>query len=423
MTQKKIIISIYCISPIIAFLIGSKIHSENEASNTTATSKAGKLQTNIVASGDDNTPKPKTFEAELEALAELANDLDSSNIETIGKAVSEETDPLMRRKMFNLLLDKMTADNALEIREQVIKLDEKGTEFRDFHYIWGSMAGADAVIHGASTKETDIQITMEGWVSSSPDEAIEWYKGLDELKINGLYTGWVKKSLVDGLASTNIPQAVDFIKNLSDKGDRKANELIHDVALKLTRTMPLNEVADWATNLPNDGMRKTSTKAIGSTFGYSDPVPASKWASTLDSTLSSEAIYSVGEAWARRDPAASSEWLSSLPESQATNKGIEKALQHWAAHDPKRASDHLISMPESNHKDRAINGFVSRVAKEDPQAAILWADTIQNESVRNEAFIKAGRAYLRNDRVAANEWLNASGLPNGIKDKINSPKK
>ena len=80
-------------------------------------------------------------------------------------------------------------------------------------------------------------------------------------------------------------------------------------------------------------------------------------------------------------------------------------------------------MPESNHKDRAINGFVSRVAKEDPQAAILWADTIQNESVRNEAFIKAGRAYLRNDRVAANEWLNASGLPNGIKDKINSPKK
>ena len=111
MTQKKIIISIYCISPIIAFLIGSKIHSENEASNTTATSKAGKLQTNIVASGGDNTSKTKTSEAELEALAELANDLDSSNIETIGKAVSEETDPLMRRKMFNLLLDKMTVDN------------------------------------------------------------------------------------------------------------------------------------------------------------------------------------------------------------------------------------------------------------------------------------------------------------------------
>ena len=80
-------------------------------------------------------------------------------------------------------------------------------------------------------------------------------------------------------------------------------------------------------------------------------------------------------------------------------------------------------MPESDHKDRAINGFVSRVAKEDPQAAILWADTIKNESVRNEAFVQAGRAYLRNDSAAANEWLDASGLPNGVKDKINSSKK
>lgn len=423
MTRKKLIISIYCITPIIAFLIGSRIQSENQASNATEQSKSENKRTSVSSSRNYNISKSDASEAKLEALAELANDLNSSNIETIGKAVFEETDPLMRRKMFNLLLDKMTSDNALEIREQVIKLDEKGTEFRDFHFIWGSMAGAEAVIHGASTEETDIQITMEGWVNSSPNEAIEWYKGLDELKINGLYTGWVKKSLVDGLASTNIPQAVDFIKNLSDKGDRKANELIHDVALKLTRTMPLNEVADWATNLPNDGMKKTSTKAIGSAFGYSDPVTASRWASTLDPSVSSEGIYSVGEAWARRDPAASSEWLSSLPESQATNKGIEKALQHWAEHDPKSASDHLVSMPESDHKDRAINGFVSRVAKEDPQAAILWADTIKNESVRNEAFVKAGRAYLRNDSAAANEWLDASGLPNGVKDKINSPKK
>ena len=62
------------------------------------------------------------------------------------------------------------------------------------------MAGAEAVIHGAASEETDIHMTMEGWVNSDPDSAIEWYNGLDELKIEGIYRDYVKKCVVEGLA-------------------------------------------------------------------------------------------------------------------------------------------------------------------------------------------------------------------------------
>ena len=94
MTRKKLIISIYCITPIIAFLIGSRIQSENQASNATEQSKSEKQRTSVLSSGNYNISKSDASEAKLEALAELANDLNSSNIETIGKAVFEETDPL-----------------------------------------------------------------------------------------------------------------------------------------------------------------------------------------------------------------------------------------------------------------------------------------------------------------------------------------
>ena len=80
-------------------------------------------------------------------------------------------------------------------------------------------------------------------------------------------------------------------------------------------------------------------------------------------------------------------------------------------------------MNESGQKDMAIKGFVSRVVHEDPEAAILWADSINNESVKNDAMIKAGSVCIRRDYSNANQWLESSGLPAAIKARINSPSK
>ena len=43
------------------------------------------------------------------------------------------------------------------------------------------MAGAEAVINGTKTSERDLHITMTGWVSSKPDEAIAWFDKIDTL--------------------------------------------------------------------------------------------------------------------------------------------------------------------------------------------------------------------------------------------------
>ena len=365
----------------------------------------------------------KQKESNLREVKELSQQLTSENITKIGNFLISESDPLRKRQIFDLLLSGLTTDNALEIREQVIKLDQEGTEFRDFHRIWGSMAGAEAVIHGAASEETDIHMTMEGWVNSDPDSAIEWYNGLDELKIEGIYRDYVKKCVVEGLAKTNVPRAVEFIKGLQKKGDRQVTELLNQVTARVSREMSLKDAGEWASSLPNPQMQKISAKTIGSKFGYSNPQLASEWATSLSPELAAEAVPKVGESWARRDPEASSNWLTSFPESSAINGAVEKSFQSWAHIDPKSASNYLIEMNESGQKDMAIKGFVSRVVHEDPEAAILWADSINNESVKNDAMIKAGSVYLRRDYSNANQWLESSGLPDTIKAKINSPSK
>ena len=426
---------IWILLPVITFFLGLSLRPNSDSVSGTGKSRtqtqeggesslglANRQSVKSKSSGNNKNSADPTNPT-LNSSTLSGTTLDSTSIKRIGQSLREELNPLKRRQIFNELLQGMTLDNAREIREQIKSLDQNSSEFRDFHFVWGSMAGAEAVINGTKTSERDLHVTMTGWASTNPDQAIAWFNDLDKLNDKRLSKDHIKRSIVEGLANTDPDRAINFISSLKESGDKDAHRMIHDVARKATRRMNLEEAGAWAQSLPDEGMRQSSIHSILPRFAYSDPESASKWAASLDSDISSTAIHKVGEAWAHRDPPASAEWLSSLPESKGSNSGLETALHHWAGRDPTAASEHLVSMPDSVGKDRAIKGFVSKVAHEDPQSALIWADSIQDEPTRNGALINAGQTYFRRDRAAATEWLQSSGLPASVQSKINPQKK
>ncbi|MEC7861176.1 MAG: hypothetical protein VYC70_00960 [Verrucomicrobiota bacterium] len=430
MPRKPLQTFVWILLPVITFFLGLSLrpdHNPETEKDNTKVQTQGQTSRGLVnrqsikskSSGDNNNSAESiSSDPKLNSSALSGTKLNSTSIKGIGQSLREELNPLKRRQIFNELLQGMTLDNAREIREQIKSLDQNSSEFRDFHFVWGSMAGAEAVINGTKTSERDLHVTMTGWASTDPDQAIAWFNDLDKLDDKRLSKDHLKRSIVEGLANTDPDRAIDFISTLKKSGDKEAHRMIHDVARKATRSMNLEEAGAWAASLPDEGMRQSSIHSILPRFAYSDPESASKWAASLDSDISSTAIHKVGEAWAHRDPPASAEWLSSLPESQGTNTGLETALHHWAGRDPKAASEHLVSMPDSVGKDRAIRGFVTKVAHEDPQSALIWADSIQDESTRNGALIKAGQTFFRRDKAAATEWLQSSGLPASMQSEI-----
>ena len=430
MPRKPLQTFVWILLPVITFFLGLSLrpdHNPETEKDNTKVQTQGQTSRGLVnrqsikskSSGDNNNSAESiSSDPKLNSSALSGTKLNSTSIKRIGQSLREELNPLKRRQIFNELLQGMTLDNAREIREQIKSLDQNSSEFRDFHFVWGSMAGAEAVINGTKTSERDLHVTMTGWASTDPDQAIAWFNDLDKLDDKRLSKDHLKRSIVEGLANTDPDRAIDFISTLKKSGDKEAHRMIHDVARKATRSMNLEEAGAWAASLPDEGMRQSSIHSILPRFAYSDPESASKWAASLDSDISSTAIHKVGEAWAHRDPPASAEWLSSLPESQGTNTGLETALHHWAGRDPKAASEHLVSMPDSVGKDRAIRGFVTKVAHEDPQSALIWADSIQDESTRNGALIKAGQTFFRRDKAAATEWLQSSGLPASMQSEI-----
>ena len=430
MPRKPLQTFVWILLPVITFFLGLSLRPDHNPELETDNAKIltqGQTSRGLVnrqsikskSSGDNNNSAESiSSDPKLNSSALSGTNLNSTSIKRIGQSLREELNPLKRRQIFNELLQGMTLDNAQEIREQIKSLDQNSSEFRDFHFVWGSMAGAEAVINGTKTSERDLHVTMTGWASTSPDQAIAWFNDLNKLNNKRLSKNDLKRSIVEGLANTDPDRAIDFISSLKESGDKDTHRMVHDVARKATRSMNLQEAGQWATGLPDEEMRQSSINSIVPRFAYSDPESASKWAASLDSDISSTAIHRVGEAWAHRDPPASAQWLSSLPESQGASTGLEKALHHWAGRDPKAASEHLVSMPDSVGKDQAIRGFVSKVAHEDPQSALIWADSIQDESTRNRALINAGQAFFHRNRAAATEWLQSSGLPASVQSKI-----
>jgi len=435
MTRKPLQIFVWILLPVITFFLGLSLRPAQKTASGPDNLKTQSQAPSQVTRGlfnrksaqskssVNNQDSTNSNNSALNSAAPPGTKLTSASIKRIGQSLREELNPLKRRQIFNEFLQGMTLDNALEIREQIRSLDQNSSEFRDFHFVWGSMAGAEAVIHGTKTSERDLHVTMTGWASTSPDQAIAWFNDLNKLNDKRLSKNDLKRSIVEGLANTDPDRAIDFISSLKESGDKEAHRMVHDVARKATRRMNLEEAGQWAASLPDEEMRQSSIHSIIPRFAYSDPESASKWATDLDSDISSTAIHKVGEAWAHRDPPASAEWLSSLPDSQGASTGLRTALHHWAGRDPKAASDHLVSMPDSPRKDQAIRGFVSKVAHEDPQSALIWADSIQDESTRNSALINAGQTFFRRDRTAATEWLQSSGLSESLQNKISSRKR
>ena len=107
------------------------------------------------------------------------NQLSGLDIEALGDQLRGSTNPIDRRLAFSKLLEGLTAENALLIRDQIKNFDPNSAEFKEFHYAWGVVGGTDAIMFGVDTVEPDMQPALSGWASSDPQKAIEWFEALD----------------------------------------------------------------------------------------------------------------------------------------------------------------------------------------------------------------------------------------------------
>jgi len=302
--------------------------------------------------------------------------LSQGEIAQLGVDIRNARNPLERRELFSKFLSNLTPENAKFMREQIVDLDSDSSEFRDFHYAWGAMAGEEAVLHGAETPKRDMAVTLAGWAQADPNSALAYYNGLsdEEKKNNELKWGTAK-----GLADADPDLALSFALDRHQSGDRDASRLVDMATREVLRGGDVEDAAAWATNIP-------------------------------DGPMQAAAVSRVSREYADENPSGAAQWASTLPAGDSKNRALWTSFREWAGDDPEAAANKLNNMSNSTEKDSATYGYINRIAWEDPAAAIDWVNTISNEKTRQRALYDSARTFYRKDPKAAKEWLPSSGL-------------
>ena len=354
--------------------LGSSLPNRSDRPNSNRSGKARSITKNRQGTG-----------AEEGKFAKLSE----SEIRQIGIDLKATKTPLERRELFSQILANLTPENAKLMREQIIHLDSNSSEFRDFHYQWGAIAGEEAVVNGAETPERDMATTLAGWAASNPDAALTYFNGLEPDAQNGSGMKW---GAVYGLIAADPNLAVRFTMDRQQAGDKEASRLMDLVTRQVIKSGNPVEAANWATALPSGEMQDT-------------------------------AIRRVAEEYAEDDPVAALDWANTLPQGNGKNRAMRESFSEWARENPQAAADRLGSMSVSPERDSATYGYATRVAWENPTAAIEWANTISNEGTRTDALMETGRAYFRKDPEGAKQWLSKSGLNEEQQKRVTSSRR
>jgi len=344
---------------------------------------------------DSATGQPQLGAADIAALAEQS---------------VRDPNPIKRRLAFSRLLESLTPDNALDIREQLVASGASGDQWRDFNYSWGAMAGIDAVNFAASSPEPDLDASLTGWASANPDDAIAFLNNLPEgMREN---RSRFAESVVSGLADRDPSAASDLVFSLAADEGVPGEKLMSLIASKALRSTGLESSAAWSESLPDGPLKAAAMDRVADLYVKRDPEAAAEWAEGFaDQDYAARVIEEVGDGWARRDPVAAVSWLENLPEGRGQVTGLSSVFGDWEDRDPVAASEHLLSMPQSPARDSAIAGFSRGYAWQDPLTAIAWAEDIGDPALRESTLTRAGQAFLRRDPESARAWLPTSGLP------------
>ena len=139
-----------------------------------------------------------------------------SGIEALTTEALKDPNPVKRRLAFSKLLEGMTPENAAAIRDQLITSRAGGSEWRDFNYAWGAIAGADAFNDSVIAERKDLESLISGWAAVDPSGAIAMLTNLPADMAD--QKNRLEAGIVSGLADRDKDEAVAYVSSLVANG-------------------------------------------------------------------------------------------------------------------------------------------------------------------------------------------------------------
>lgn len=351
------------------------------------------------------------------------------------------------------LLAQLTPENvqaALQAFEDTPRSEHRDHSFRLFMHAWAKLDGAAALDHLSHAPAHKVggseQWAMSGWSQENPAAALDYVDGQTDKRRNQLYPG-----LIRGWARTDLEQVRTHVEQIEHPGQRKrlvnvlarstivdhggaaaldwvnrttANAGADDGAFRNTvfnqvfsqmRPEEAPEVAAWIDTHPDHpDLDDWVFQKVSRDYAQADADGAVDWVEKYRLSGSERFNYGVignfAGSWAKNDPNAAMEWANNMEQPSRRSSAYSQIAKHWTESDIASAEAWLQAGQGDRLMDDARLKFTTRIAEEDPVRALEYAVQIIRPDMREEGMVSAARVLYQRNPDAVLAWLPVSGL-------------
>lgn len=241
-------------------------------------------------------------------------------------------------------------------------------------------------------------IIASEWARQDPAAAMAWASSLTTDK------GQAMTSVIGEVAKTDPRKAAEMISKM-DEGDR-ANA--YRTVASQYGALDFAEAQTWVRSLPAEDQAAALASAIGG-LSNTDPVKAAEQVALMEAGNAKDRLVGdVVQDLARISPQAAADFLKKQDSDRALRDGMRELMPTWTNQNPTAALAYANSFPEGDVRDSALQSYVFSNNTSAPADLITAAKEIGDEGDRNRAIGMAAMRWLREDKAAATEYIQAS---------------
>lgn len=252
-----------------------------------------------------------------------------------------------------------------------------------------------------------ISSILSVWGKNDPDAAWEWVK--KEMPAAGNHFD----TLLEVFGRNSPEIASRYADEYSREHPAAALETHMAALLGVTYTGNFAAARAMVAGNPllDEATRSTLNNFIAGQWARYDPTAAASWAMSLPvGDERNQALIGLGESWSDANPAQATEFAVNLPAGDTRTLALRQAISKWVLVDPVAARNWVLNTDRHEDFDQAVQAVATEtnLMSRDPNKALLWADGIFDNTLRQQTENTIIFNWYASDPQAATAYINSS---------------
>ncbi|MEO0508398.1 MAG: hypothetical protein AAF065_00890 [Verrucomicrobiota bacterium] len=379
-----------------AYYMGLQVTSESSTVEAPGSDRSVTNQTSI-----DFTDQSES-EAPLEVATSFFDDSKLNLEDAIGefdRLTEEQTRDLLAQAF---ALPETDFRRSRFIRELLVQLAETAPE--------DALAMAAGIESLRESEEARISI-LEVWAENDPLATLEWARlalvseplRAQRSQLVAIYEGYAKNNPQAAFAAAlQLPNESSFEQRIKSRA-------LEEILEEQISSGGLLEAKIQVELLEEGPIKSALLNELVDEWASHDPVGAAAYVESLGENATDRMKTNLLSEWAESDPAAAAAWLDNSDfEENTLSQASSAIIREWTRYDMAASAEWLNTQPASPALDRAVISYTYQAAQEDPANAITWAESIENDSMRNRMMQHVAGNWKAEDPEAFQTYLDSS---------------